>query len=118
MVNKLKSLLSKVTFWGQHLTSINGYAQWPENVLPYLENKFHLLPKDMVYLQCTRYQKARNSMPMSFIRIFDRVKAYEQGVMIKQYHNLDEHPELVLFEGHILKSGAVYLKKKEFMTAG
>ena len=117
MPYKLKSLLKKPASWGQRLTITNSHIQWPENVLGCLENKFHLLPKDMAHLQCIRDRRAHNGIPMSFIRIFNRMETYEQSVSIKQYHDLDEHPELVLFEGHILKNGAVYLKKKENMTA-
>ena len=111
-------LLTKGVELGKGLIVSNGHLQWPENVLSYLENKFHLLPKDMACLQCTRYQRVLDGTPISFIRIFDWVKAYKQGVIIKQYHHLDAHPELMLFEGHILKNGIVYLKKKEFMAAG
>ena len=117
MVNKLKSLLSKFNGWSQQSMTVNGHVQWPDNVLPYLENKFHLLPKDMARLQYARQQRKNNGTPINSIRIFDRVKAYEQGVAIKQYDNLDEHPELVLFEGHILKSGWVYLQKKHLTIA-
>ena len=117
MPYKLKSLLKKPASWCQRLTIINGHIQWPENVLGYLENEFHLLPKDMAYLQCIRDRRAHNGITMSFIRIFNRMDIYEQGISIKQYHDLDEPPELVLFEGYTLKNGAVYLKKKESMTA-
>ena len=117
MPYKLKSLLKKPASWGQRLTTMNGHIQWPENVLGYLENEFHLLPKDMACLQCIRDRRVHNGIPMSFIRIVDRMETYEQGVSTKQYHDFDEHPELVLFEGHILENGTVYLKKKENMTA-
>ncbi|MFC1982098.1 hypothetical protein ACFLUN_01305 [Chloroflexota bacterium] len=118
MHTNVRSLLKKAASLSQHLSVVNGYAQWPENVLSYLENKFHLRPNDMVYLRCVIDRKSRNGIPVNFIRIFDRTKSYEQGVIIKRYHDLDRHPELVLFEGHILRNGTVYLnKKKEFITA-
>ena len=57
-------------------------------------------------------------MPVDLVRLCDRAKAYEQGIIVKGYYDLDKHPELVLFEGYILKSGTVHLRKKELTVAG
>ena len=117
MNGNLKSILKKVASLSPQSANPNSGARWPQNVLPYLENKYHLLPKEMLHLQCTRYQKKNNGMPMNFIRIFDRERAWEQGVNIKKYRDLDGHPQLVLFEGFILKNGTVHLHKKEIFKA-
>ena len=117
MYGNLQSLLRKVTSLSPPPTYTNGSSRWPENVLPYLENKFHLLPKEMLHLQCTRYQRKRNGMSMDFIRIFDRERAFEQGVNVRKYRDLDRHPQLVLFEGFILKNGTVHLHKKTLIEA-
>jgi hypothetical protein len=117
MYGNLKSLLRKATSLSPPSTYSNGSSRWPENVLPYLENKFHLLPKEMLHLQCTRYLRKRNGMSMDFIRIFDRERAFEQGVNIKKYRDLDRHPHLVKFEGFILKNGTVHLHKNNLIKA-
>jgi len=117
MHGNIKSLLRKATSLSPPSTYSNGSSRWPENVLPYLENKFHLLPKEMLHLQCTRYLRKRNGMSMDFIRIFDRERAFEQGVRIKKYRDLDRHPHLVQFEGFILKNGTVHLHKNNLIKA-
>ena len=91
----------------------SGSLQWPENVLAYLEKKFWLLPRDMVALRCVRRRGSFGGLPANFIRICDQAMACEQGIIIKGYRDLDKHPDLVLFEGHIFQDGTVHLRRRK-----
>lgn len=118
MVTHFESLLSKMVGWSKKSAERNDCVRWPQNMLACLEEKFHLLPKDMAVLQCIGHKRWLAGSPVSFVRIFDRAKAYGQGIIVEDYHDLNKHPELVLFEGHILKNGTVHLRKKESTVAG
>jgi hypothetical protein len=113
MATLFESLLSKVDGWGRGSAERNGRVHWPENMVAYLEKEFHLLPKDMVALRCVRRQSSFGGLPVTFVRICDLALACEQGITVKDYRDLDGHPELVLFEGYVLKDGTVHLRKKE-----
>ena len=118
MASRFESLLSKVGQWGRKAAEGNEYVQWPQNMLPYLEKRFHLLPKDMAALHCVRHRGILERSPVNFVRLYNRAMAHEQDIIVKSYYDLDEYPELVLFEGYIFKGGTVHLKKKESTVAG
>lgn len=108
-----ESLLIKVVGWGKRSAERNGREQWPANVLDYLEKEFRLLPKDMATLRCVSHREPFGRQPARLIRLFDWAAAYQQNIIIRSYHNLDKHPEFVMFEGHIFNGGPVYLRSKE-----
>lgn len=118
MVTHLESLLSKMVGRSKKSAERNDCIRWPQNMLSFLEEEFHLLPKDMAVLQCIVLKRWLSGSPVSFIRIFDREKAYGQGFIVEDYRDLDKHPELVQFEGYILKNGTVHLRKKGATVAG
>jgi len=48
------------------------------------------------------------------VRVFDEVKTTQMNVMVKHYTSLDDHPELILYEGWFRKkSTTVQIKEKE-----
>ncbi len=109
----VESLLSKVTGWGKRSAESNSRIQWPENMLDYLEKEFRLLPKDMATLRCIGHRESFGRLPARSVRIFDWAAAYKQSIIIKNYRDLDKHPELVQFEGHVSAGGTVYLRRKQ-----
>jgi len=113
---KSKSLLSKVAALGKRSVGGNGHGRLPGNVLAYLEREFHLLPKDMLTLRCIGRRGSIAGSPTMFIRIFDYT-ASERDIAVKDYRDLDKHPKLVLFEGHVFGGGVVYLKKNRAGSA-
>ena len=50
------------------------------------------------------------------VRIFNHDEAHRSGFTISSYHDLDEHPEVVVFEGYVFKDGPVHLRKKEALV--
>ncbi len=118
MATLFELLLNRVDGWGRGSARRKHRVQWPENMLDYLEKEFHLLPKDMVALRCVRRRGSFGGVPANFVRICDQVTASERGIMVRGYRDLDKHPELVLFEGHVFSGGMVCLKKREVGSGG
>ena len=53
---------------------------------------------------------AKNSFD---IRVYSPAKAAEAGIAVGNYHSLDDHGELILFEGHYEKNvPTVHLEKR------
>ena len=105
MVTLYQSLLGKLTGWKRGLLARDGHGQLPEVVQTYLAKHFKLLPEDMVDL---RYFRGSSG----FVRVYDAAKAGAQGVIIKNYHDLDKHGELVRFYGHFYdRNKSLHLKK-------
>ena len=50
--------------------------------------------------------------PVTFLRIFKLNDAEKKGVEVTGWETLDQHPDLILFEGHVTKRDEVYLKRK------
>ena len=51
---------------------------------------------------------------ISEFRVFDKLKAANAGVSINNYNSLQEHPELILFEGWFDKNfGQIVLDDRE-----
>ena len=113
MATRFESLLRKVDGWGRWPAERNGGVQWPKNVLAYLEKEFHLLPKDMAALRCVGHRGSLGGLSAIFVRVFAPEMAYEQGIIVNGYRDLDNHPELVLFQGHVFDDGTVRLRKKK-----
>lgn len=44
---------------------------------------------------------------VTFVRIFDPARAAESAVTVKQFGDLDPHPSLVLWSGHVESDGGV-----------
>ena len=49
---------------------------------------------------------------VTFIRVFDPARAAENAVTVKQFGDLDPHPSLVLWSGHVERDGAVSITSR------
>ena len=116
---RFESLLSKIAKWYQQSFLGEEHQPWPSNVADYLKEHLGLSPEDMMPLQCITTSGSFGGFNISIVRIFDCVKAVKNGVIIRSYHDLDEHPRLIVFEGYAFENGPVHLrKKKSQVTAG
>jgi hypothetical protein len=50
--------------------------------------------------------------PVTFIRVFDPVRAAERAVIVQRYRDLDAQPSLVLWSGHVERDGVVALTRR------
>ena len=86
-------------------------GQWPSHVLDILETKYQLSPNEMLKLGCIRRRILKGKHPVDSLLIYDRVKADEKNISLKNdedpYSNLDSF----IFKGKIFEDGSVHLKK-------
>jgi len=88
----------------------NGNGRLPANVLAYLEKKYHLLPQDMLNLRLVKCKGTLGRLPAQFVRIYNQVEAYNNGLNIKKYNDLTKYPDIALYDGYIIPNGPVHLK--------
>ena len=50
--------------------------------------------------------------PVTFIRVFDPVRAAVRAVVIQRFRDLDTQPSLVLWSGHVERDGRVTLSRR------
>ena len=50
--------------------------------------------------------------PVTFIRVFDPVRAAEREVVVQRFRDLDAQPSLVLWSGHVERDGVVALARR------
>ena len=67
-------------------------------------------PATLVVLEERGSYSGRN---VTYFRIYDPVRAAERSIQVRDYADLNKHPELVLVAGHREKNGAVTLIKHE-----
>jgi len=106
------ALISKVIEWGKRPADRKSYRKWPKNMLPYLEKEFYLHPREMASLECIGRPGSLGGLPVFYVRLYDRITVDQEGIVIKFFSDLDRHPDLIRFEGHISNDGKVYLRKK------
>lgn len=58
------------------------------------------LKQQMLHLKAAVSPAKVNSIAANLIRIFDSDVAKEKGIPIEDYESLNEHPELILYEGY------------------
>ena len=49
---------------------------------------------------------------VSYFRVFDPIRVGERGLQIRQFTDLDRHPNLILGSGHLEPDGSVVLSKR------
>ncbi len=54
----------------------------------------------------------KEGMPVTFIRVFKPEEAKTNNITITGWETLDQHPDLVLFEGYLTKSNEAHLERK------
>lgn len=111
--HRFESLLSKIARWRWQPSPAEDYHQWPKNLINCLKNELRLPPEEMEPLQCVTLSGSFGGFSVSVIRIFNYIEAEKAGFTVNSYHDLDEHQEVVVFEGYVFKDGPVHLRKKE-----
>ena len=67
-----------------------------------------LLPEYLGMLRCFEYQGEVNGKLVKRVSIFSPNKAEEKHFVIKTRHDLEQYPEMLLFEGYIDSQGKAY----------
>ena len=87
----------------------NEAKKLPRVVQEYMTWRFDLVLEYLNMLRCFEYDGIVNGKEVSCIRIFSPYTAEEQRLSIRTKSDLDQHPEMLLFEGYIDRQGSVYV---------
>jgi hypothetical protein len=88
----------------------------PEAVGRYLVVELGQNP-DWVWLLKSVIRPRQEEKNLYDVRVFDEGKAAQKSVTVKDYMSLDEHPELILYEGWFdKKSMDVHIEEKKTAT--
>ena len=78
-------------------------------VQEHMVRRFNLLPEYLNMLRYFEYDGVFRGEPVKQVRIFSPDMAKESGVTIRKSSDLEQHPEMLLFMGHIDGRGQVYV---------
>lgn len=75
--------------------SLSGSVVWS-----YMHSRHGLNGEALIPLRRVESDGTVGDKPVTMIRIFDPTTAKEKGVAIEDYQSLDNHPDLILYEGY------------------
>ncbi len=75
----------------------------------YMQYRFNMLPEYLDTLRCFECDGVVNGKGVRCVRIFSPYRTRERHLSIKDSLDLEQHPEMLLFEGHIDSQGSVYV---------
>ena len=87
----------------------NRYVKLPKPVKEYMIHRFNLLPEYVDMLRCFEYAGLFDDKPVMYLAIFYPDIIQGQRLTIKDHHDLEAHPEMLLYRGHIDDQGNVYV---------
>jgi len=97
-VNKGKTTTKTGTKQGKKTRGkVEGFSR---DIWIYMEKTHALKHERMQQLQTAVCPAKVNNMAANLIRIFDPDVAKEKDITIEDYESLNEHPELILYEGY------------------
>jgi len=108
-----ESLLTKIAKRHQQSCLLEERLHRLGNIVNYLREQHNVPPEDIVSLQCATMAGSFGGFAVSMVRIFNGVEAARHGVIVRNYHDLDNYPELVAFEGYAFNNGPVHLHKQK-----
>jgi len=79
---------------------LGGSAVWN-----YMKKRYGLSDEEMVLLRRVESEGTVGDKPVTLIRIFDPTTTKQKDVAIENYHSLDNHPDLILYEGYYCVAG-------------
>ena len=92
-----------------HLRNENEAKRLPRAIQEYMQRRFTLLPEYLELLRCFEYDGQVNGKQVRRVNIFSPNKAREKKLLIKTRQDLQQHPELLFYEGHIDSEGKAYV---------
>ena len=92
-----------------HWRNENEAKRLPRAIQEYMRRRFDLLPEYLELLRCFEYDGQVSGKQVRRISIFSPNKAREKKLLIKTRQDLEQHPELLFYEGYIDNQGNVYV---------
>jgi hypothetical protein len=81
----------------------------------YMKKTFNLTDTDLINLKAARCPAKVNNMSAYLFRYFNPEVVQQKGLTINDYECLNEHPELILYEGYQVlgKGGDLLIKERD-----
>lgn len=92
-----------------HWRNENEAKRLPRAIQEYMRCRFVLLPEYLNLLRCFEYDDQVNGKRVRHVKIFSPGKAREEKLSIRNRHDLEQHPELLFYEGYIDSEGNAYV---------
>ena len=92
-----------------HLRNENAAKRLPGAVQEYMRRRFTLSSEYLRSLRCFEYDGQFNSKHVKRIIIFSPDMVDEKNLLIKTRQDLEQHREMLLFEGYIDSAGNAYV---------
>ena len=85
----------------------------------YMTRNMNVTNAQMFPLKGAKIPAKVNGTAANLLRFFDNDKAKEMGLTISDYESLNEHPELIVYEGYRVSGGGgeINIKKRESVEA-
>jgi hypothetical protein len=98
----------------QEKTTRGNMGEFDRGVWNYMRNQLKMEEADILKMKMAKCPAKINGTPTEMIRFFDSDIAQQKGVTINDYIDLNEHPDLILYEGYHTKgkSGEVLIKMR------
>jgi hypothetical protein len=96
--------MGRFSFWKS-----DDVKRVPEPVLQYMKRRFMLPTLYVTSLRCFEGDGSHQGERVTKLRIFSPTMAGSFGLTLKTSSDLDQHPEVLLFEGYIDRGGRVYV---------
>jgi hypothetical protein len=81
----------------------------PETIQEYLKKRFKLRTSYLGDLMCFEHECISREKQIKQIRIFNPTLARKKGLAIKWNSDLEQHPEVLLFEGYTSNHGQIFI---------
>jgi len=92
-----------------HLRNENEAKRLPGVIQEYMRRRFILSSDYLRSLRCFEYDGQVKGKQVRRIIIFSPSIAYEKKLLVKTRQDLEQHRELLLFEGYIDNAGNAYV---------
>ena len=100
-----------------HWRNENEAKRLPRAIQEYMRHRFSLLPEYLELLRCFEYVGQVNGKQVRRISVFSPNKAREKKLLIKTRQDLEQHPELLFYEGYIDSEGNAYVADRRIPSS-
>jgi len=92
-----------------HLRNENEAKRLPGAIQEYMRRRFILSSEYLKLLRCFEYNGQVNGKNVRRIIIFNPGTVHEKKLLIKTRQDLEQHPDLLFYEGYIDSEGRAYV---------
>jgi hypothetical protein len=105
---------NKEEITGQVKTTRGDILDFDRTTWNYMVKKLNIPETQLFKLRGARCPAKLNSMAADLLRFFNTENANEKGFTINDFESLNEHPELILYEGYSVRGKGGELSVKKF----